>query len=161
MQMNKQIEEVFMKYSKPVIIQWLCTQYPVFFKDKKKIIRELNDCKDDIAFEKNHVEINMLIKRRNSLKSENFKDFHDYLLKKITLDKRIHYLLEKQEKFDLLIEDYFDVRKLKRMSRQALDKFREIKMRIEAVCTHRNHHVNKALNKLMCRIIKTVMNYQN
>lgn len=24
-----------------------------------------------------------------------------------------------------------------------------------------NHHVNKALNKLMCRIIKTVMNYQN
>lgn len=31
----------------------------------------------------------------------------------------------------------------------------------EAVCTHRNHHVNKALNKLMCRIIKTVMNYQN
>lgn len=75
------------------------TQYPVFFKDKKKIIRELNDCKDDIAFEKNHVEINMLIKRRNSLKSENFKDFHDYLLKKITLDKRIHYLLEKQENF--------------------------------------------------------------
>lgn len=99
MQMNKQIEEVFMKYSKPVIIQWLCIQYPVFFKDKKKIIRELNDCKDDIAFEKNHVEINMLIKRRNSLKSENFKDFHDYLLKKISLDKRIHYLLEKQENF--------------------------------------------------------------
>lgn len=27
--------------------------------------------------------------------------------------------------------------------------------------THLNHHVNKALNKLMCRIIKTVMNYQN
>lgn len=24
-----------------------------------------------------------------------------------------------------------------------------------------NHHVNKTLNKLMCRIIKTVMNYQN
>lgn len=47
------------------------------------------------------------------------------------------------------------------LERQALDKFREIKMRIEAVCTHRNHHVNKALNKLMCRIIKTVMNYQN
>ena len=31
--------------------------------------------------------------------------------------------------FDLLIEDYFDVRKLKRMSRQALDKLREIKMK--------------------------------
>ena len=30
--------------------------------------------------------------------------------------------------FDLLKEDYFDVRKLKRMSRQALDKLREIKM---------------------------------
>lgn len=30
--------------------------------------------------------------------------------------------------FDLLIEDYFNVRKLKRMSRQALDKLREIKM---------------------------------
>lgn len=36
MQNNKKIEEVFMKYSKPVIIQWLCTQYPVFFKDKKE-----------------------------------------------------------------------------------------------------------------------------
>ena len=77
MQKNKQIEEVFMKYSKPVIIQWLCTQYPVFFKDKKEIIRELTDCKDDIAFEKIHAEINMLIKKRNSLKPENFKDFDD------------------------------------------------------------------------------------
>lgn len=100
MQNNKQIEEVFMKYSKPVIIQWLCTQYPVFFKDKKEIIRELNDCKDDIAFEKIKSEINMLIKKRNSLKPENFKSFDDYLLKKIPLDKRIYYLLEKEE--DLL-----------------------------------------------------------
>ena len=100
MQKNKQIEEVFMKYSKPVIIQWLCTQYPVFFKDKKEIIKELNDCKDDIAFEKIHAEINMLIKKSNSLKPENFKVFDDYLLKKIPLDKRIHYLHEKQE--DLL-----------------------------------------------------------
>lgn len=99
MQMNKQIEEVFMKYSKPVIIQWLCNQYPVFYKDKKEIIKELNDCKDHIAFEKNHAEINMLIKKSNSLKPENFKDFDDYLLKKIPLDKRIHYLLEKQEDF--------------------------------------------------------------
>lgn len=40
MQKYKQIEEVFMKYSKPVIIQWLCTQYPIFFKDKKDIIVE-------------------------------------------------------------------------------------------------------------------------
>lgn len=99
MQKNKQVEEVFMKYSKPVIIQWLCTQYPVFFKDKKEIIRELNDCKDDIAFEKIHAEINMLIKKRNSLKPENFQFFDDYLLKKISLDKRIHYLLEKQVDF--------------------------------------------------------------
>ena len=30
---------------------------------------------------------------------------------------------------DILIEDYSDVRKLKRMSRQALDKLREIKMK--------------------------------
>lgn len=86
MQNNKQIEEVFMKYSKPVIIQWLCTQYPVFFKD-------------DIAFKKIHAEINMLIKKRNSLKPENFKDFDDYLLKKIPLNKRINYLLEKEEDF--------------------------------------------------------------
>lgn len=99
MQKNKQIEEVFMKYSKPVIIQWLCNQYPIFFKDKKEIIRELNECKDDIAFEKIHAEINMLIKKRNSLKPDNFKDFDDYLLKRIPLDKRIHYLLEKQENF--------------------------------------------------------------
>ena len=99
MQKNKQIEEVFMKYSKPVIIQWLCNQYPIFFKDKKEIIRELNDCKDDIAFEKINSEINMLIKKRNSLKPDNFKDFDDYLLKRIPLDKRIHYLLEKQENF--------------------------------------------------------------
>ena len=47
MKKNKSVEEVFMKYSKPVIIQWLCTQYPVFVKDKKEIIRELNECKDD------------------------------------------------------------------------------------------------------------------
>ncbi|MCI6315617.1 MAG: hypothetical protein MR877_00455 [Spirochaetia bacterium] len=99
MQNNKKIEEVFMKYSKPVIIQWLCTQYPVFFKDKKEIIRELNDCKDDIAFKKIHAEINMLIKKRNSLKPENFKDFDDYLLKKIPLNKRINYLLEKEDDF--------------------------------------------------------------
>lgn len=99
MQNNKKIEEVFMKYSKPVIIQWLCTQYPVFFKDKKEIIRELNDCKDDIAFKKIHAEINMLIKKKALLKPENFQDFDDYLLKRIRLDKRIHYLLEKQENF--------------------------------------------------------------
>lgn len=98
-QKNKYIEEVFMKYSKPVIIQWLCTQYPIFFKDKKEIIRELNEYKDNIAFEKNHAEINMLIKKRNSLKPDNFKNFDDYLLKRIPLDKRIHYLLEKQEDF--------------------------------------------------------------
>ena len=67
MQKNKHIEEVFMKYSKQVIIQWLCTQYPIFFKDKKEIIRELNDCKDDIAFEKIHAEINMLIEKKSSL----------------------------------------------------------------------------------------------
>ena len=99
MQKSKSVEEVFMKYSKQVIIQWLCNQYPVFFKDKKEIIRELNDCKNDIAFEKIYAEINMLIKKRNSLKPENFKDFDDYLLRKIPLDKRIHYLLEKQEDF--------------------------------------------------------------
>ena len=99
MQKIKSVEEVFMKYSKPVIIQWLCNQYPIFFKDKKEIIRELNDCKDDIAFEKINSEINMLIKKRNSLKPDNFKDFDDYLLKKIPLDKRINYLLEKQENF--------------------------------------------------------------
>lgn len=99
MQKNKSVEEIFMKYSKPVIIQWLCTQYPVFFKDKKEIIRELNDCKNDIAFEKNHAEINMLIKKKALLKPENFQDFDDYLLKRIRLDKRIHYLLEKQENF--------------------------------------------------------------
>ena len=99
MQKNKQIEEVFMKYSKPVIIQWLCTQYPIFLKDKEEIIRELNDCKDDIAFKKIHAEINMLLKKSNSLKPENFKDFDDYLLKKILLDKRINSLLEKQEDF--------------------------------------------------------------
>lgn len=56
MQNNKKIEEVFMKYSKPVIIQWLCTQYPVFFKDKKEIIRELNDCKDFISHNNGTVE---------------------------------------------------------------------------------------------------------
>ncbi len=99
MQKNKHIEEVFMKYSKPVIIKWFCSQYPIFFKDKKEIIRELNDCKNDIAFEKIKSEINMLIKKRNSLKPENFKEFDDYLLKKIPLDKRIHYLLEKEEDF--------------------------------------------------------------
>ena len=91
MQKNKLVEEVFMKYSKQVIIQWLCNQYPVLFKDKKQIIRELNDCKDDIAFKKIHAEINMLIKKRISLKPENFKDFDDYLLKKIPLNKRINY----------------------------------------------------------------------
>ena len=99
MQKYKQMAEVFMKYSKPVIIKWLCMQYPIFFKDKKEIIRELNDCKDDIAFEKIHAEINILIKKRNSLKPDNFKDFDDYLLKRIPLDKRIHYLFEKQENF--------------------------------------------------------------
>ena len=99
MQKNKLVEEVFMKYSKQVIIQWLCNQYPVLFKDKKQIIRELNDCKNDITFEKNHAEINMLIKKKASLKPENFQYFDDYLLKKIRLDKRIHYLLEKQEAF--------------------------------------------------------------
>ena len=40
MQKNKLVEEVFMKYSKQVIIQWLCNQYPVLFKDKKQIIRQ-------------------------------------------------------------------------------------------------------------------------
>lgn len=83
------------------------------------------------------------------------------LLYLINTEMTCYEAMLEDRSFDLLIEDYFDVRKLKRMSRQALDKFREIKMRIEAVCTHRNHHVNKALNKLMCRIIKTVMNYQN
>ena len=38
----------------------------------------------------------MLTKKRNSLKPENFKDFDDYLLKKIPLNKRINYLLEKE-----------------------------------------------------------------
>lgn len=90
MQKNKSVEEVFMKYSKPVIIKWFCSQYPIFFKDKKEIIRELNECKDDIAFEKVNSEINMLLKKRNSIKPENFNDFDDYLLKKIPLDKRIH-----------------------------------------------------------------------
>lgn len=99
MQKSKSVEEVFMKYSKQVIIQWLCNQYPVFLKDKKQIIRELNDCKDDIAFEKIHAEFNMLIKKKASLKSENFQDFDDYLLERIRLDKRIHYLFEKQEDF--------------------------------------------------------------
>ena len=42
----------------------------------------------------------MLIKKKASLKPKNFQDFDDYLLKRIRLDKRIHYLLEKQE--DLL-----------------------------------------------------------
>ena len=64
MKKNKSVEEVFMKYSKPVIIKWFCSQYPIFFKDKKEIIRELNECKDDIAFEKIHAEINMLRKKQ-------------------------------------------------------------------------------------------------
>ena len=46
MQKNKHIEEVFMKYSKPVIIQWLCTQYPIFefteYRDSQSIWNEEN-----------------------------------------------------------------------------------------------------------------------
>lgn len=79
----------------------------------------------------------------------------------MTAKKKYYYLFTSILFFNILgvLFDTFFSQKL--WDKQALDKFREIKMRIEAVCTHRNHHVNKALNKLMCRIIKTVMNYQN
>ena len=96
--LNNSIADVFMKYTKPVIIQWLCNQYPVFFKNKEDIIKELNDCKNDIDFEKNHAEIEILLKKRTALKPEKFKSFDDYLLKKIFLDKKITSLLKKQDK---------------------------------------------------------------
>ena len=92
--MTKSVEKILGAYSKEVIIEWLKNRYPVFMN--KDLEKELENVKNDLAFNKAEKELDILLKKQKELAK---KPFTIATAKEKEKNwKRIEYLLAEQEK---------------------------------------------------------------
>lgn len=88
------VNEILNKYSKEVIIEWICNRYPVFMnKDVKK---ELDEIKIDLEFNKTDKELQMLFAEQKKLKEKPYSI--NVALKMEKNRNRISFLVEKESK---------------------------------------------------------------
>ena len=88
------VNEILNKYSKEVIIEWICNRYPVFMN--KDIKKELDEIKNDLEFDKISKELDSLFAEQKKLREKPFNA-------KVAIEmerniNRIHFLVEKQAK---------------------------------------------------------------
>lgn len=88
------VNEILNKYSKEVIIEWICNSYPVFMN--KDIKKELDETKNDLEFDKITKELDRLFADQKKLRE---KPFNASVAMKMEKNRnRIHFLVEKQSK---------------------------------------------------------------
>lgn len=86
------VNEILNKYSKEVIIEWICNRYPVFMN--KDIKKELDETKNDLEFDKITKELDRLFAEQKKLWE---KPFNASVAMKMEKNRqRIHFLIEKQ-----------------------------------------------------------------
>ena len=88
------VNEILNKYSKEVIIEWICNRYPVFMN--KDIKKELDEKKRDLEFDKISKELDSLFAEQEKLRE---KPFNASVAMKMNKNRnRISFLVEKQSK---------------------------------------------------------------
>lgn len=93
------VNEILNKYSKEVIIEWICNRYPVFMN--KDIKKELDETKNDLEFDKITKELDKLFADQEKLRK---KPFNASVAIKMEKNRnRISFLVEKQSK--MVIDD--------------------------------------------------------
>lgn len=93
------VNEILDKYSKEVIIEWICNHYPVFMD--KNIKKELDETKNDIEFDKISKKLESLFAEQKKLRE---KPFNASVAMKMEKNRnRISFLVEKQSK--MVMED--------------------------------------------------------
>jgi hypothetical protein len=93
------VNEILNKYSKEVIIEWICNRYPVFMN--KDIKKELDETKNDLEFDKITKELDRLFAEQKKLRE---KPFNASVAIKMEKNRtRISFLIEKQSK--MVMED--------------------------------------------------------
>jgi len=88
------VNEILNKYSKEVIIEWICNRYPVFMN--KDIREELEETKNDLEFDKIGKELESLFAEQKKLKEKAYSN--NVAMKMEKNRKRISFLVEKQSK---------------------------------------------------------------
>lgn len=99
--MSKSVEKILGAYSKEVIIEWLKNRYPVFMN--KDLEKELENVKNDLAFNKAEKELDILFKKQKELAKKPFTIATATAKEKNR--KRIKYLLAEQEKLLVLNQE--------------------------------------------------------
>lgn len=93
------VNEILNKYSKEVIIEWVCNRYPVFMN--KDIKKELDETKNDLEFDKISKELDSLFAEQEKLREKPFNA--NVAIKMKNNRNRISFLVEKQSK--MVMED--------------------------------------------------------
>lgn len=88
------VNEILNKYSKEVIIEWICNRYPVFMN--KDIKKELDETKNDLEFDKITKELDRLFTEQKKLREKTYSN--NVAMKMEKNRKRISFLVEKQSK---------------------------------------------------------------
>lgn len=88
------VNEILSKYTKDVIIKWVCNRYPVFLN--KDIEKELEKAKADLEFDKISKELDTLFAELEKLKEKPFNT--NVAMKMLKNRERIRFLVEKQSK---------------------------------------------------------------
>ena len=86
--------EILNKYSKEVIIEWVCNRYPVFMN--KDIRKELDETKNDLEFDKISKELDSLFAEQKKLREKPYS--YNVAMKMEKNRNRISFLVEKQSK---------------------------------------------------------------
>ena len=93
------VNEILNKYSKEVIIEWICNRYPVFMN--KDIKKELDETKNDLEFDKISKELDRLFADQEKLREKTFNA--SVAIKMEKNRNRISFLVKKQAK--MVMED--------------------------------------------------------
>ena len=88
------VNEILNKYSKEVIIEWICNRYPVFMN--KDIKKELDETKNDLEFNKAEKELQSLFAEQKKLKEKPYSNNVALRMEKNRI--RIKELLNKEDK---------------------------------------------------------------
>lgn len=88
------VNEILKKYSKEVIIEWVTNEFPLFLD--KNLEEKLEGVKNDLEFDKASKELDTLFKKQKELDKKPFSV--DVAIEWEKNQKRIRYLLDKQEK---------------------------------------------------------------
>lgn len=89
------VKEILKKYSKEVIIEWVTNKYLLFLNENLE--EELEDVHNNLEFDKANKELKILFKKQKELDKKPFSV--DVAIEWEKNQKRIRYLLDKQEKF--------------------------------------------------------------